>query len=52
MIMSVSLRMGFSCGYERVLDLDWKGNSCTNGGVYLLTKNEFAEIHDEQYTPC
>ncbi len=28
---------------KRIRQVDWRGNSCANGGVYWLTKHEFAE---------
>ena len=36
---------------DRIQNIDWKGNSCANGGVYWLTKYEFAEQYDRQYVP-
>ena len=36
---------------ERIRDVDWKGNSCAKGGVYWLTKHEFVEQYEKQYTP-
>lgn len=36
---------------KRIKGVDWKGNSCANGGVYWLTKHEFAEQYDKQYAP-
>ena len=33
---------------ERIKCVDWQGNSCANGGVYWLTKFEFAK----QYQAC
>ncbi len=34
---------------ERIKGVDWQGNSCANGGVYWLTKYEFAEQYNRQY---
>ncbi len=34
---------------ERIKRVDWNGNSCANGGVYWLTKYEFAEQYDRYY---
>jgi len=28
---------------KRIKSVDWKGNSCANGGVYWLTKHEFVQ---------
>ena len=34
---------------ERLANIEWKGNSCANGGVFWLTKYEFAEHYDRHY---
>lgn len=34
---------------QRIKDVDWRGNSCANGGVFWLTKYEFVEQYDKRY---
>ena len=34
---------------DRIRNVDWKGNSCANGGVYWLTKYEFIDQYNKQY---
>ena len=36
---------------KRIQSVDWKGNSCANGGVYWLTKYEFMVQYNKQYAP-
>ncbi len=35
----------------KIKAIDWKGNSCANGGVYWLTKHEFLEQYIKRYEP-